>query len=399
MLPQHSDCTTDKQSVDPFGRARRVVRQLHLWIGLTLCLPLVVLGLTGSILVFREGLARLLDPPPRLTCATGKALSTAEIIASVQGRIGKQFKPYLYEAPAVPGQPATLRLIALEGGPGAPIGVRVLLVDPVSLDFVRWHYRPFPGFLHVVVQLHGDLLMGPRGRVYVGWLGIAALTLGLSGLILWWPRGNRWRSAFLVKRGARGLRLHRDLHGVVGIWTFALFVVVSFSGLYFAFPQVGAGLRKLLPSHETSNSIAPVPRREGAQRIDADRAVAAALSAVPGARLRSVAFPLSAGQPYRINLAHPGDARSAPETIAVVNPWSAELIELINPRRSAPAQTVLAWQETLHFGGGLGWVWRILVCLSGLLPAIFAFTGTSMWLIKRNARRRAVKNPILLPLQ
>jgi uncharacterized iron-regulated membrane protein len=66
------------------------------------------------------------------------------------------------------------------------------------------------------------------------------------------------------------------------------------------------------------------------------------------------------------------------------------LIELIDPRRFSPAQTVLAWQRPVHFGQGPGWVWRILVCLSGLLPAIFAVTGIAMWLITRRARRRTV---------
>ncbi len=45
----------------------------------------------------------------------------------------------------------------------------------------------------------------------------------------------------------------------------------------------------------------------------------------------------------------------------------------------------------VHFGQGLGWVWRILVCLSGLLPAIFAYTGIPMWLIPRDVPRRAAQ--------
>src|SRR5207302_1046831 len=94
----------------------------------------------------------------------------------------------------------------------------------------------FPGFLNVIVRLHGNLLMGRAGRVYVGWLGLAVLVLGISGLILWWPRRQRWRAAFLVKRGARGLRLYRDLHGAIGIWTFVVFITVSFSGVCLAFP-------------------------------------------------------------------------------------------------------------------------------------------------------------------
>jgi uncharacterized iron-regulated membrane protein len=371
-------------------RARRVLRQIHLWIALLLCLPLVVLGLTGSILVFRDGLVNLLEPPPRLSSQTGKPHTVAQIIAAVQTRIGKEFTPVRYEAPTAPEQPATLRLIAFGGAAKGPCIIEIL-VDPVSLDLVRWHYDPFPGFLRVIIRLHGNLLMGRAGRIYVGWLGLAMLVLGISGLILWWPGRSRWRAAFLVKRGARGLRLYRDLHGAIGIWTFVVFISVSFSGVYLAFPQtVSAAIKTLLPSRDTSSS-APIVRGAGAQRIDADRAIAIALSTTPGARLISIALPQRPEQPYRISLAHSGAGRGAPEVAVMINPWSGELVELVDPRRFAPAQTVLAWLPALHFGEGLGWVWRILVCVSGLLPAIFAFTGLAMWLITRGARRRAAR--------
>lgn len=203
MSDQSSVHAPSESRVGLFGRARRVLRQIHLWIALVLCLPLVVLGVTGSILVYRHELENLFEPPPRLSTQAGKPHTVAQIIAAVQTGIGKEFTPVLYLAPTAPEQPATLRLIAFGGAAKGPRVIDVL-VDPVSLDLVRWHYEPFPGFLRVVIRLHGNLLMGRAGRVYVGWLGLAMLVLGISGLILWWPGRSRWRAAFLIKRGARG---------------------------------------------------------------------------------------------------------------------------------------------------------------------------------------------------
>jgi uncharacterized iron-regulated membrane protein len=157
--------------VDLYGRARRALRQVHLWITLVLCLPLVVLGVTGSILVFRDELGNLLEPPPRLIVETGKPHTVAEIIVAVRARIDKEFAPVLYEAPIAPEQPASLRFVALGGAAKGPRIIDVL-VDPVTLDFVTWQYT-FPGFLRVLIRLHGNLLMGRAGRVYVGWFGVA----------------------------------------------------------------------------------------------------------------------------------------------------------------------------------------------------------------------------------
>ena len=35
---------------------RNIIRQVHLWLGIALCIPLVLLGLTGSVLVFEDEL-------------------------------------------------------------------------------------------------------------------------------------------------------------------------------------------------------------------------------------------------------------------------------------------------------------------------------------------------------
>ncbi len=340
--------------------------------------------------MYRQELGNLLEPPPRLSTQTGKPHTVAQIIAAVQTRIGKEFTPFLYEAPTAPGQPATLRLIALGG---AAKGPRVLsvLVDPVSLDLVRWRYEAFPGFLRVVIRLHGNLLMGRAGRIYVGWLGLAMLVLGDQRLDPMVAQVEPLAGRLLRQARRAGAALYRDLHGAIGIWTFVVFIPVSFSGVYFVFPQtVSAAITTLLPSRETNSPVADFERR-GVQCIDADRAIAIALSTTPGARLVSIGLPLRPEQPYRVSFAHPGARRGVPEAAALINPWSGELVELIDPRRFRPSpdRSRLAG-PALHFGQGLGWVWRILVCVSGLLPAIFAFTGVAMWLITRGARWRTV---------
>jgi uncharacterized iron-regulated membrane protein len=333
--------------------------------------------------VYRQELANLLEPPPRVSAETGKPHTVAQVIAAARARIGKEFTPFLYEAPTAPGQPTTLRLMALGD---AVKGRRVIgvLVDPVSLDLVSWRYEAFSGFLRVLVGLHGNLLMGRAGRVYVGSLGLAVPVLGISGLIPWWPGRSRWRAAFLVKRGAGSAPVprpaprarHLDLcrgHGRKFQQSISRFSTVGQRGHYGAAAQprsrhpYAACQRRGGPMHRCRSRDCHRTREDPRRSAYLDRPPAADRAA------RAALWGL---------LARPGAGRGAPEVAAVINPWSGELID---PRRFPPAQTVLAWQQALHFGEGLGWVWRILVCLSGLLPAIFAFTGLAMWLITQSA--------------
>jgi len=135
-------------------------------------------------------------------------------------------------------------------------------------------------------------------------------------------------------------------------------------------PNVGANAR-------------PVPRAEpleGARPIGADQAVALVKAAAPDMALRSVMVPqprqLQQGQPITVSFF----AHGAVNATAYVDPLRARVLELRDPSAS-----VMAWQRPVH-QGLLGPVWRFLVFLSGLLPAIFVITGAVMWLKKRQNR-------------
>jgi uncharacterized iron-regulated membrane protein len=51
--------------------------------------------------------------------------------------------------------------------------------------------------------------------------------------------------------------------------------------------------------------------------------------------------------------------------------------------------TLIAWQRLLHSGEVFGLPGRILILLSGLALPILFISGSSRWLQKRRARRRA----------
>jgi uncharacterized iron-regulated membrane protein len=87
-----------------------------------------------------------------------------------------------------------------------------------------------------------------------------------------------------VTRGARGFRLHRELHGALGIWSWLVFIVVTFSVVYIAFPNVtGSMIRAVFPAGEARVNLNTVTVQpvQGAQPIGIDDAAKLAVAAVP----------------------------------------------------------------------------------------------------------------------
>ncbi len=366
---------------------RRIIGQIHLWVGITLCIPLVILGLTGSVLVFEDELNEAFGPAARYIPARGAARPRGEIVAAARAVAPASFAPVTYVAPLAAGRLASVRLSpARSDTPGAD-AMRVS-VDPVSLDTIP---DPQSDYLRQVFFLHSTLLLKNReGRQLVGWLGVAMLIMGVSGLVNWWPRSREWRIAFTVSRRARGFRLYRELHGAAGIWGLMVFVTVSCAGVYLAFPEsVRNVVDRVLPARDLRASAAAIRVEPiaGAEPIDIDEAIALARSSVPDSEPSLVFLPMRPDQPFRIGLLRTGQERRSPAVTVFVDPWARRIVQIFDPRQFSLGEEILAWQHAVHAGQALGWVWKIPVFLCGLLPLLFAVSGVTMWRLKRRPQK------------
>lgn len=394
-----------------FTSVRRLMFQFHMWIGLILGILLALLGLSGSAIVYDDEIANFLNPPP-VAVAQGPALSLDAIAAAALSRVGGREQVQI-GLPVIPGKIVTVRVGQQQRGEGAgpsgergPIGNGMqhrrggrrraegggtgaagapgrpglgqqVFVDPVSGAVLGARAGGLPSFLGLAHQLHGNFLMGRAGRTYVvGPLGVAMCILGITGLVLWWPKRGQWKYAFLIRRTAQGLRFHRELHSAVGIWMFVVFMAVSFSGVVLSWPSGAPGV----------DPRAPAPSIDPAgDRIGADAALALAKQAVPDAIPRSITLPAREDQPITVSFGSNGAMGAS----VAIDPYRSQTLTVRNP-----ASGFWAWQRPLH-QGSLGPVWRFLVFLSGLIPLLFVVTGITMWW-KKYRNHISMSSPLAL---
>jgi uncharacterized iron-regulated membrane protein len=391
-------------------RLKRILSFLHLWCGLLLFVPLVALGLSGSVLVFHDEIDRWSGTAPPAASGAGPARSVAEIIEAARAAVPVGATATAVRIPEVPGEPATVRFAnrrdpdapPVQGPPGIA-GTAPVYVDAATLELLGTGQVLAPGgsrsFTRLMHDLHGNLLIGGRtGREVVGWFGVVMLFLGVSGIVMWWPRRGQWKRGFTVRWRASAQTLNRDLHGAVGIWLWLVFIIISFSGTYIVFPQTfNAPLLALFDGKTAPapNAVQIAAPARGAERMAPDAVVALAREAAGGnVELRSLFFPARPNQPFRVGLAAPGTPHGAPAITAFVDPYAGTVIELRDPRRYTFAETLMAWQRPVHYGEGLGWVWKILTFISGLLPLLFVITGFVLWWSKRRNRRLMVSRAV-----
>ncbi len=398
---------TSRHAIFSSGRLRRLLGWTHLWVGLVLLLPFILLGVTGSILVYGEAIDHALGTQPRAT-TEGRMQSLDAILAVGLAAGTKDRADLVADRIALPRGPGDQAIIRLSGptrdqvrdqsrGASRPVMIDQVMIDPVSLAVLR-SGAPQQGWFRFAHNLHGNLLVAGRaGRATIGWIGVAMVAMALSGLYLWWPRNGKWRQAITVKRGARGLRLHRDLHNVAGFWSLPILLLILISGVYLCFPQtIGDGLRAVLPGSDLRNAGAAIrvtPPTEGT-RISLDEAAALALDVAPGRQVAMIYLPTRPDQPLRLTLTEPGKRLEVPNISVLMDPWTGRIIKLQDPKDFTLGETILAWMRPLHYGLGAGLVYQALTFVSGLVIPLFAVTGLCMWWIKRRNRQHTQSDNI-----
>ena len=402
--------------------ARYWLLQLHLWVGLILMLPLMMMGITGAVLVYAHDIEHLFGQGEPAARTAGAWRSPGELIEAAKAATSDPDRiPIAVRWPIEVGEPAAVRLsrpgMANERGQfrggrqqGAqqqdgqgqaqaqgrvPVrspfaGSLQILVDPVSLDLLGTQ-QAMTGWVRFFHDLHGHVFIsGGLGREIVGWLGVAMLVLGCSGLYLWWPKPGQWKAAFTVRRTAKGIRFNRELHGAVGIWSLVLFMVVNFTGVYLAFPQqISAAVNTVWPGRDmrAAQFQARVEPMRGATPIGVDEALALARERVPDARFLNAFLPTRPDQALRIGMIRQGHGEGAPAITVIIDPWRKTVVDVFDPRTLSTGESIIAWQRALHYGQGLGGGYKFLVFVSGVIIPIFAVTGFLMWWLKRRNRR------------
>ena len=381
---------------------RSVLLQLHLWTGLCLGVLFIVLGLSGSAIVYPSLFS---NGPSVPNAGIGESKSLEAQIA-----VARDANPSLAGMQATLvfpdgiGRPSIVSFARERSGDGRgrrsgrrDLGDRAgngdgeraegrgngseqIYVDPSNLKIVGvGTSRPSP-LLRLAHQIHESLLLGRQGRIVVGCLGIAMTLLGLTGLILWWPKRGQWKAAFLIRRNASGARLYREIHGAFGIWFYLVFITVSVTGAAIAFPNFsqllgnqsrGAPTRPEL-DRQQPNSIS-VP--SGGFALPYQEVVAGA-EHLSGMTATGIVVSSLSDRPISVLFSSPG----VRPTAIVMNQFTGEAIGLT--KIPQPGLTL----RGLHEGRGLGPVYRLAVFLSGFLPVLFVTTGFLLWLKKRSVK-------------
>lgn len=398
---------------------RRSLVLVHRYVGLTLGVAFVVLGLTGSAAVYWRELDRALRPTLAVAERGQRQVTFDQVLATVRAANPQRAKPWTLEEPYDARSPIYAIYSRPEERPIEFGSNLYIAVDPQSGEIIdEWYYGETPATW--LIDVHVMFLAGLAGHRVVGWLGIVLVVFSVLGLYLWWPRGRFSKRDFTVKTGAGASRLELDLHKAFGFYTLPLLAIFGVTGYMMVFPSTMKSLvRWISPTalaietprdihssdeahgtslgHEQAANDSRYPEsvpRAGAAPIGVDRAVELALREFPGSKLMRLYTPGGERGVYGVVLRGPTERmhKTYPMTEVWLDQYDGRPIVKGDPRTHSFGQKFVDSALPLHNGEALGSFGRALAFLLGFVPLVLFITGLLQWLRRRRVAGRSAKS-------
>jgi uncharacterized iron-regulated membrane protein len=362
------------------SRFHRITVWVHLYAGLIAAPLLLVLGLTGSFLVFEYPLDHVFHARLAYVQPAAERTSLDVLLTSVRSA---------YPAAKI----LTFALSPSSPAPDLAYTVQVQLPQHTdsSTVFVNQYTGQLLGkidgmsFATAVHEFHTDMLFGDRGAFVMMLIAALLIVLSVSGIVLWWPR-----KILTVRWSASGRRFVFDLHNAIGLYSFVFLLLFGVTGVVVHWQSIWLPMtNKALHLPDTELDFKIAPPGSGARPISLEEVAAATRLSIPGARLTQINMPGTRGV-YRAWLKYPEDGTPLGRSFVLVNAYSGAVLYTRSARTvGLPTRFFREWNREVHTGDVLGWPTRILACLTSLMLPVLAITGPLFWLRKKRVRPAA----------
>ncbi len=356
--------------------------QWHLILGGFAGFIIAIVGLSGSILVFREEIDRALNPALFKVLEQQHRLSFAEIIPAVKKNHPELDVQYIY----MEGDELTNPYRVFDR-----VKREEIFINPYTgkISGRRLYESYLIGF---ITDFHRTLLIPAAGRYIVGTSALILLILTISGLRLWLPKKwSQLKANLRIDFSANFKRKNYDWHRVLGLYSSPVIVVLSVTGFCITFSQVVIPLLFLLnfksPQNVGQLLGAKSAYSKGIPPLSLEEILSVAARTMPEGKVRGLALPADSLGSYRLDILSKGISHAGEREMLVIDQYNGKVY--LNSRRDFPnaGKAYLSWLTPLHYGSFGGLPTQILALLGSLIPAALFVTGFIIWYPRAKKQR------------
>jgi uncharacterized iron-regulated membrane protein len=394
-------------------KTRKFFNDVHLWLGLSSGLIIIVVCLSGTIYTYNTELQEWAAPHLHKVEVPENAskIPAETLIASV-----KEVSQANVTAISIPHDPArTYQITVRKEGDTSRSGTSYF-VNPYTGDITgtSMEKTATADFMRSMFSLHRWLLLDRIEEPLIGELpnrtlgsyitGTATIlfTLGvLTGMVIWFPqRIKNWKQGLKIKWSGNWKRINHDLHNSLAFYSLIILFLMGITGPQWSFPWYRTGLQKTLGTYKEAPARSeragagkgkPDPSKEEAAPVallPISQYLASADAALPYQGDYRVSFPKDGNAPVEINKNKTGFfAPAAGDKVSLNTQTSAVVSTEIFSEKPFNEQ-IAGSIKALHIGNIYGPFSKLLYFIACLIATSLPITGTIIWLNKLKKKRK-----------
>jgi len=366
---------------------KKVVRFVHLWLGLAAGLVLSVVGITGSVYVFQPEIDAYLEREYYKTVKNTRLFKTdIEIATFVETTSGEKIESIQWPKR------------------GRDTYIFKFFNDDNWYYFDQSNGKLTKGgkglgssFFTFILDLHTSLTLGHTGRMITGTASLLfAFFMLTTGLYLWWPRTKtRRKISFKIRFNAKPKLFNYDLHNVNGFYFFIPLFLIGFTGAAFYYNTTVQRIVDIITFSEPApEPIFTMKLKEydtSKDFIKIEEVLTEMNRYYPDYYKRNLWMTDKPDGTLSLAYQKQKEVHSGPNKRIFLraDPYTGKILGERNPDTLPRGSSIMAkWLLPVHFGEFGGWFTRILWCIAGLMPALLTYTGVKIWLGKRKNRKK-----------
>ncbi|MES2627770.1 MAG: PepSY-associated TM helix domain-containing protein [Bacteroidota bacterium] len=345
----------------------------HTYLGIIAGTFLAVVGMTGSILVFRDEIDRSLNPDLFYATDGTERLPIDEVYARYTAQPDAKKLSFLYQADTA----ANASFIGYSG----ELQIFISAYSAKTLG-ERNHDSSFIGF---VTTLHRSFFIPGIGRYLNGLAALVMLILIISGLRLWLPKNKKQlKDSLAVKFNGSTKRQNYDWHRVIGLYSSPVVSVLALTGFCISFSLVIIPVLFILSLKNPMDAAKLLGAKSeytaASNAVPLQQIFDTAQANIPLGTIRGIAPPADSTAAWRVDLTIPGIADEPDREFVLIDQYSGK--PLSNSATDLPqiGKAYLTWLTPLHYGTFGGMATRILALIASLVPVALFITGLFIWL-------------------
>lgn len=356
---------------------------------------LAVICVTGSLLLYKNDILGLMYPSlaeaknAYIQQKTSPYIQTQSLAVLVESLIRRQPDTYpTYQYVIFASDNAPWHLVV-----DSEANMHYFFVqdNTVNKALVR---ESLGDWLDVVRQLHMHLVMHDMGEDALGVLAIVSIILIVAGLTVWWPRrfSKRLFKLPLTRNHAKTYRQWHTLTGLGSLPLLGIVIISSLSLLYNAqFRTVlvewidGTKPHRIILEASSNQKAVPAPWHTIFSNIRDSQ---------PTASLRILSLQLKTNQPIQVRFKLPHEWHPNGRSLGYFNPANGAVLKYRTADEMKIGETLLNMFYPLHIAAVGGFVYLLLMTLTGLAPMFLFYWGYKLSKLN-TAKMPVIKNAIV----